>query len=732
VHNATARISLLPLLNHRVKVYDIDAVNVDYFQRPVKVEAKKAKLEPYFVPVVFSKNKGAKILSYLSVDTDIKSHMGNLDLLNVYLHHLKETSIKGKGMLDGHVAFKKGILLPKTDVNIHADSLALAVQEYRVKGDGEITLKIVSEKAKEVQVSVHFERLQAFIAEDRNDTELFKGKDLMLEAKGSPQLFPIPPKEEILTSISMDIPSVTVDNIAVFQRYVPAKWTFSLEEGSGELHAKAALEKSHTILNVQLLSKEAKVGLSKQTFKSDMDLVLKFDATSGKVFKADMSGSYLTLKDSVIINEKKTKKQAFKNWDTHLSIDKSTFTLPLDGENNISKEDLRSMDKVGIKKFLATSDAVLKMTGNISQFDWLNMLLNNSLNLTFAGQGKIESDLTLKEGFLTKGSKISVVPEDLEVGLLDYMFKGNGLFLFTVTKGGEKPSLKFDLDLSDTQMNRRSEKQAMIEHVKIKLDGEVTGLDLKEDQKDIDLHLKIPSAKVKNIAVYNSYIPRNSPFKLTKGTAAISADIFLSSNNAKGYVKLKTDGLKMQVDDQKISARLNINAKIAGGTPKNMAFNIAGSTIILDQAKVVGTTTTYAHPDWDASITLKKASVVWRKPIKLQSETTLKIKDSRPIVAIMDNKRDKNNWLSKLMTIENINGTATVNMQTNVITFPYAFVSSDKIDIGAKGVISSALREGIFYFRYKKLKLLLKLKNGKKNIDIFHVKNTFDRYKIPV
>jgi len=41
-------------LKHRVKVYDIDAVNVDYFQRPVKLEAKQAKLESYFAPMASS------------------------------------------------------------------------------------------------------------------------------------------------------------------------------------------------------------------------------------------------------------------------------------------------------------------------------------------------------------------------------------------------------------------------------------------------------------------------------------------------------------------------------------------------------------------------------------------------------------------------------------------------------------------------------------------------------
>ncbi len=83
------------------------------------------------------------------------------------------------------------------------------------------------------------------------------------------------------------------------------------------------------------------------------------------------------------------------------------------------------------------------------------------------------------------------------------------------------------------------------------------------------------------------------------------------------------------------------------------------------------------------------------------------------------------------MTIENINGTATVNMQNNILTFPYAFVKSDKIDIGAKGIISEALRDGVFYLRYKRLKTLLKIRNGKKNLDIFNVEKTFNSYRVP-
>jgi len=139
----------------------MDALHIA--QKSDVLTQSKIKGRVDFAPIVFSENKRAKILSFLSVDTDIRSQMGNLDLLNVYLHRLKGTSIKGRGILNGHIAFAKGVLMPKTDVTIHADSLVLAVQKYRVNGDGEIALEIVREKPKELRASVHFNSLQALL-----------------------------------------------------------------------------------------------------------------------------------------------------------------------------------------------------------------------------------------------------------------------------------------------------------------------------------------------------------------------------------------------------------------------------------------------------------------------------------------------------------------------------------------------------------------------------------------
>ncbi len=125
---------------------------------------------------------------------------------------------------------------------------------------------------------------------------------------------------------------------------------------------------------------------------------------------------------------------------------------------------------------------------------------------------------------------------------------------------------------------------------------------------------------------------------------------------------------------------------------------------------------------------MKKAQTRWKKPISIHTETELVIKDTRPLVAILSNQREKHGWLSKLLTIEDIQGTANIDIDQGEIIIPYAFFSSDKIDLGAKGIINEENNNGVFYVRFKKLKGLLKIKDGKRNFDIIGVEKQFKEY----
>ena len=58
----------------------------------------------------------------------------------------------------------------------------------------------------------------------------------------------------------------------------------------------------------------------------------------------------------------------------------------------------------------------------------------------------------------------------------------------------------------------------------------------------------------------------------------------------------------------------------------------------------------------------------------------------------------------------------------------YAFAGSDKIDVGAKGLMNGETREGMFFARFRKLHGILKVKDEERNFDILGAKRKFEAY----
>ncbi len=159
-----------------------------------------------------------------------------------------------------------------------------------------------------------------------------------------------------------------------------------------------------------------------------------------------------------------------------------------------------------------------------------------------------------------------------------------------------------------------------------------------------------------------------------------------------------------------------------------MDFDISGSSVTLDNVRVAGAEASHNDQNWSARFLLKKARAIWKRPINIHLEADFDMTDSKPIVAVIANHRGKHSWLEKALTIDDMNGEAVVNMSKDRIIVPYAFAASDKIDIGAKGVITAETRDGVFYVRFRKLHGILKIRNDKRNLDVLNARKKFTEY----
>ncbi len=677
-----------------------------------------------FRPFVPRDNKGIKSLEFLTLDVELNTETESLAFLNIYLANFEGMKVDGTGLVQGRLHLQQGELQKGTDIKVSARELTLNLLDLQVEGDGNISIK-AAENEELTDVSIEFVSLDTFAGDKK--VLLFRGDGLVVEAQGNRSILPMGDKPFKAKALSVTIPSVEVPNLSAYQLFIPGKWPFKLHGGEGNLQGTVKLTPTGFNGNLRLSSEAADVGIKEYRFASNLDMDLKVDSP---VLAAgvDISGTYVHLYGAKLSSDDG---QSSEPWHARVDFEKGKLKmlLPEGVAGDAGFHDLyQGLKGKEIVTMIDSDEKEIQIIGSISDLAWINVLLNNRFGLAITGSGEVAADIVLNKGWPAAGTKLAIHPQTLGVEVLDYVAEGDGEVTLMVEKGGETPDALLNISLDDGVMRRKDEKQAFIEDVSINLEALARNITFDGKDKDMDLHLQIPSAMIRDMSVYNQYLPQHSPIQFTGGRAELLADIRLTPDTADGYVKLKTKGFSAQVDQQAIEGELTADIKLIDGVPENMDFDISGSAITLDKVRVVGTEKSHDDEDWSARFELKKARAVWKRPITMHIEADLQMTDSKPIVAVIANQRGKHGWLEKALSIDDVNGKVLINVAQNQIIIPYAYADSDKIDVGAKGVITADEHNGVLYVRYRKLHGILKINNGKRNLDVLNAREKFDQY----
>jgi len=381
---------------------------------------------------------------------------------------------------------------------------------------------------------------------------------------------------------------------------------------------------------------------------------------------------------------------------------------------------------------------------DMNSLAFINLFTGNFEAMQVDGTGRVDGHLRMEHGEVLDGTGLSVDADNLDVGFLSHTIIGNGEIGIEVSPDTGN---QFDLDVrfNDMAMNHGGGGTPLFSGLGLRLNfktagdlfptgSEVNGIEdlrFKTRGKPFELKLSIPAAYVTDMSVFNHYFPPGSPFLFTSGTADLTADILLKQDDADGYMRLKADSMQAQIDDQTIRTDFSADFSLVGGVPGDMLFDISGTELRFDDVRVIGENESFNQKDWATVITLKQAEMIFANPLLLKTEADLSMTDSRPIVAMLGNQKDRPKWVKNMLTIEGVKGEVELDMADNRILIPSAFVDSDNIDFGAKGIIDEGLNDGVIYARYKKLDFVVKISGGKKNIDLFRAKGKFDEYQLP-
>ncbi|MEH6589442.1 MAG: hypothetical protein V7746_04240 [Halioglobus sp.] len=378
--------------------------------------------------------------------------------------------------------------------------------------------------------------------------------------------------------------------------------------------------------------------------------------------------------------------------------------------------------------------------------EFLNLFTTELGNVFINGSGRAEGQLLYHHGNLLEGTRLSVFADDLRVSLMNLGISGNGRLQIASTSDALRP-LRMSIDYNELEMTRDNDLEAFLvgsglelvfdgsNHILPKQGASLNSL-LKEPQrrtwgKNSQVSAIIESAKITDLSIINFYLPEHIPLKIKEGEAHLTANIQAEAQSMSGEVQLNSTDLQMQYDQQQMAGDLDMDLTINDGGIWGRRVDFSGSTVMLDDVVVAGDNEDFQQESWFAQLDFTRAQMIWHHPPQLDATAKINISDSRPVTAFFANQGFNQRWLSKAITLDEIQGTTQFKLMDNTLIVPHAHAISDKVELGAKVVFGNNRREGVIYARYEKLDVLLKMSGKKNNLDVIDARKTYVRYKLP-
>jgi hypothetical protein len=704
-------------------------------------------------PFIVSETKGLEMMRVPELDARVDLPVENLDFLALLMPVLDEIRLSGRGRLHGRLAMSGGEILGGTDLVVEAHELAMDLGRYDFSGDGTIELKVDPQDESEADLLVRFEQVRAELEPDdsagsKSTQVLFTGSGLTAQlhaAEVDPTTTSTAERVEELVSevelrFKLDIPSMQVPELAVYSRLFPEDWDLDLLDGTGTVAGALEVSGDRLSLNLDLASDDADLRYKDYHATADLLLRLRARVEDSTTTSLRLDGTELRIEDArLAVTHDGAKKRhpserhpSPEPWRAHLKISESALGLPVSAghaDADPIPAIAETLQDEGFGAVLADADGRVSAVLTVSRLDWIAELLDRPLGLSLAGAGELDTEIVLTNGRADKGTTLTMPREPLSLGILEHRVDGMGTAHLRMEHGGERPRFRLDVALDDARLRRRDEPEPSIGEVR--MDAEILMTDSLADGGDsADINLKLHSARVRDMSSYNAYLPPNTPLSLVSGEATLVGDLSLKPDRAEGQLLLAGEDIRVKWDRQELSGDLKVELLVGDGSAKDLHFDITGSSVLLEGFRVIGAAGSASTPDdWHARLQLDETQIRWHKPMHLDMQAYVTVKDTRPFVDLLDSVRGKHAWIDKLLTLENLSGHVRLAVDAETAVIEDAMLGAQQLGIHAKGRSAASAREAMLLLRWHNLTGTMELQNGRRHFDLVDGPARFAAYR---
>ncbi|MEF8734094.1 MAG: hypothetical protein V5B40_19915 [Candidatus Accumulibacter meliphilus] len=647
----------------------------------------------------------------LSGEVKLEGTVANIDFLNAFLAPRHAIEFGGGGRLQAELRLNDGRLASPSRLRVESERLLGRFSGFELSGAGGVAAEIQTlAGAETMRVQMGLRAMQ--LRQLKGGAIFLRGKGIQLTATS-----PLPDagKMRVEPTAVLSWQDALMPDVALLNSYVPGKPPFSLNSGTARSSGRLKYVGRTLSGSIHLAGEKIAGTLFEESLVGQLgvDLVIKkADPASGFL---DLSGSSVQMQAAAAVDA---------------AGEASAGEAPLQTRISVTEARLKSRPltaRAARSGQLSPLSGVVKLEGLVANIAFLNHFLHGDQGLAFSGDAGMSADLRLAEGKVAPGSSLTAESEHLVSRFLDFEASGSGVLKAAMQGAADAPEGKLEVVLKSFGLRRLDDKAAYVSGRDFQITTVGKRFDAKEGLRELETVVTLGVAEIPDISIYNAYLPKESGVSIGSGKASLAADFRLSGVTGSAKLEMQARGVAVHVREQTIKGDLHISTRLTAGNLEKMSFDAAGTQLRIANGSLESEGTAHDN-SWWGQIDIERGRMTWKRPLKLDAEISLRLRDSGLLVHLFVKQTKEKPWLNDLLTIRDVSGRSEVRLNDRAIVLSNARLSGEKLLVLANLRLSDEKMRGGLYASYGILGAGIELKGDERSWKLFNPRAWYDAY----
>jgi len=348
--------------------------------------------------------------------------------------------------------------------------------------------------------------------------------------------------------------------------------------------------------------------------------------------------------------------------------------------------------------------------------------------VTTIGVGVLDMALELDHGALKPGTTLTLNSDDFDVRVMALDARGSATVTGATTR-------KDGADVTDVRV--AFDRFSLVDASTSAVAAHGAGFTVDSTWRDLVLFggmlptsvaIELPRTDLPDVSVLGSLLPPQDNFSIVGGSGQVEASLSIDETlTAAGHIALDADEIDLIVRGVPMHADLAVEGKLRDGNLDTRLFEVSDTTVTLDNVVSQVPRESKREPEpWWCSIELANGSVVFSEPIAANGSVHIKMHDTAPVVAMINDFTKPPKWMSLMPNVKNVEGRLELDMGPSHTNFTDVEITGDKLELLGDLRVVEKTADGRIFARYGAFSAGIGLDGGKAKLHLAKPRKWFE------